>query len=299
MTSKSHLILLSIISLGIQDGRSQTAGPAPTGSIQLNDGTITAGGDKVVPVGGTIDLSGSATDTDCDSSNNSVADTFSAPIAYEWSERNGKGIFASSSSASTSFTAPSTAGTVEIVLKVKDDGTPYQDNSSATEVASKVIKAVYPDGVRSTATRGSFYDNYISGTINWQVTYKSVDLPWVGYLAERVGINPFPMSFTKVYNLPFSFVAQAPGGSWIYSGNFGNPTNSVGNLDDFHASSCPTPGPAPAPTPLTTGKYRDASSNLQIGFVKPDTGATLPLGSQGFEEYTLYTSSIDGVFQKH
>ena len=153
------------------------------------------------------------------------------------------------------------------------------------------------DGYTFTASRTGFAENYIAGRLDFQVTYKGVNLPWVGNLAERLGFPPY--GFDKVWALPWAWYAQAPSGYWITSGNFALPTDSSGQLSDYHSTSCGPTGPSPSPTPLTTGKFRDASTSQEIGFVKPTTGATISLGTHGIEEYSYFTTAVDGVFQKH
>lgn len=293
----SVIVASWILLVGVASIYSQSPGASPAGSITVNSGTVSVQGSDVAAVNGSISLSASATDEDCQSDGSTASDTFNGSGAYEWSEKNNKGMFSSPGSAITNYIAPADATNVEIVLKVKDDGQPAADYTSATRADSKIVKIVNPDGYKFTATRAAFAENYLAGSLSFQVTYKSANLPWVGNLAEKIGLPPY--AFTRVHALPWNWNVATPAGAWITGGNFALPTTGGGSLSDFHSTSVGPTGAPPLNEPLSVGTYRDASTSQEIGYVKASSGSTISLGSHGIEEYVYSASSIDGVFQKH
>jgi len=290
------LAALAIATSARADHPCDEAGSAPTATIEHDDKIIEVGGQKVTGSGVIVQLTAEPEDKDLhkdspSATGSTVADTFSASGAIEWSQSNFNGTFSSPNSLTTSYTTTTANGSGSIKLKIKDDGTHYKDLSDLTEKATLDLLVAVPDGARITSQSPSWNatTRYMATAVEIQVTYQNHDLPWVGHLAEKFKESS---KFNQVVNGTYSYDAGGSewwGGAWNTGGDYGNQTTQEGKLQyDNHTN----PG---VPVLTVRPSYVDLGGRHTVGFVRPSNSSIAQIQIFQDEEYLMLGASPSSV----
>lgn len=272
------------------------AGDAPTADIAAA-GPIVVDGDNIVAVGAQIIFSTEPVDNDIhkdatESEGTTVRDTFDQSGAIEWKEKNGSGTFSSTTDKTVTYTADE-AGDIEIELRIKDDGSHYKDFTKLTLVKTYKAKAVNPDGVKINSQPVYIVTSpsIVYSLVEWQVTYKGVNLPWVGKLAETIAPC---LGFGTIKTLPFIYAASNSWSAWLTGGSFSVSTSPSGTLTDIHMAA--------VPSNINVGHYYEISAGQGIAWQDAVTSAFNSIGtfvSWFYLERATSTSGLHAVHNEH